>query len=223
MTLSLQDKQAIQIRTNIKASVAQLDSWNSSQADFRRRRVVVNASSGGRRQRDIEARNRARTSQGTHLVEDPPCSLCGSSAHLGDECDYIAVEASSQASFEEPSAGIHRGVVHRVYLLAAELYRLHYPRFFPGPTLDTLLSPQAYLLPVPLTGPDYQEISISQAVASLVSSASPQNYRTVSFLRQRFLVDAVAQPYHSLSFPLDYTSFRDRIQELLSEELNRDS
>jgi hypothetical protein len=66
MTLSLQDKQAIQIRTNIKASVAQRLSSPSSR------------SSGGRRQRDIEAKDRARTSQGTHLVEDPPCNFCGS-------------------------------------------------------------------------------------------------------------------------------------------------
>jgi hypothetical protein len=219
---SQEDKQAIQIRSNIKAAVGQLDSWTSSQTNHRLRRNAANASSGGRRERCVESRKRAVASQGTQFIEDPPCDLCGSSGHLGDECDFIAVEASTRVAFEDPSAGIHRGIVHRVYSLASELYRLHYPRFYPGLSEETIVRSEAYLLPVPLVGPDYQEIGITQAVGSLVGSSSTQNYLTTSFLSQRSIVDAVAQSFYSAAFPLDYSSFRDRIQEELSETLNLD-
>jgi hypothetical protein len=222
MTLTSQEKQATQIRTNIKAAVGQLDSWTSSQTNQRLRRNTANASSGGFRGRCVESRERAIASQGTQIIEDHPCGLCGSSSHLGDECDFIAVEASSRVAFEDPSAGIHRGIVHRVYALSIELYRLHHPRFYPGPSEETLVRTEAYLLPVPLVGPDYQEIGIAQAVVSLVGSSSTRNYLTSSFLSQRSIVDAVAHSYHSAAFPLDYSSFRDRIQEELSETLNHD-
>jgi hypothetical protein len=139
MTLTSQEKQAIQIRTNIKAAVGQLDSWTSSQTNQRLRRNTANASSGGHRGRCVESRERAIASQGTQIIEDHPCGLCGSSGHLGDECDFIAVEASTRVAFEDPSAGIHRGIVHRVYTLSSELYRLHHPRFYPGLSEETLV------------------------------------------------------------------------------------
>ena len=220
MNYKLQERKATQIRTNLKAAIAQLDSWNGVQANFRQQRDAANASSiGGHHQRRLEARNRAIISQGTQLIKDPPCNLCGSSNHLSDECDFIAVAASSQVAFEDPSVGVHRGIVHRVYSLASDLYRVHHPRFHPGPSVSTFSNTEAYLLPVPLVGPDYQEIGIAQAVTSLLDSASELNYLSVSFLRQRAIVDPVAQAYHSAAFPLDYSEFRDRIQELLSEQL----
>jgi hypothetical protein len=222
MTLTSQEKQSSQIRTNIKAAVGQLDSWTSSQNHHRLRRNTANASSGGYRERCIDSRERAIASQGTQFIEDPPCDLCGSSGHLGDECDFVAVEASTRVAFEDPSAGIHRGIVHRLYALSSELYLLHHPRFYPGLSGETLARTEAHLLPDSLFGPDYQEIGISQAVGSLVGSSSTRNYLTTSFLSQRSIVDAVAQSYHSAAFPLDYSSFRDRIQEELSETLNRD-
>jgi hypothetical protein len=216
-----EESRATQLRTNIKASIAQLDNWDSCQAEFRRQRNAANVSSGGRRRRLIEARERAINSQGTHLVKDPPCSLCGSVVHLGEECDFIAVEGSNQVAFEDPSAGIHRGSVHRVCSLASELCRLLCPRFYPGFVADTLPLPEGLLLPVSFSpGIDYQELAIAQAVASLVKSISAQNYLTRSFLGQRAFVDVVGQPYHSASFPLDYTSFRDIIQERLSEKFS---
>lgn len=213
-----QTKQAIQIRSNIKAAVAQLDSWNIAQAEFHRRRVEANAVLGGRRRRVAEAIHRAKASQGTQLIEDPPCDICGSTSHLGDECDRIAVESTAEGTFEEPATGIHRSIVHRVYVLASELYLLHHPRFFPGPTTDTLASSDAYLLPVPLTGPDFQELALSQAVTTFLASSSAECYFTSSFLLQRALVDSVAVPYHSAAFVLDFPSFRDVIQERLSSE-----
>jgi hypothetical protein len=219
MTQRSQERQATQIRTNIKAAVAQLDSWILTQANLRRQRIEAIASSGGHQQRRLQARSIAVSSQGTQFIEDPPCDLCGSSDHLSDECDFIAVEASSQVSFEDPSTGIHRSIVHRVYSLASDLYRLHHPRFYPGPAVSTLVNTDAYLLPVPLVGPDYQEIGISRSVAFLVASSTTRDYLSASFLRQRSIVDAVALPYYSAAFPLDYISFRDRVQESLSEEL----
>ena len=212
-------KQATQIRSNIKAAVAQLDVWNFTQAEFQRRRVAANAISGGRRQRVSEAIHRAQVAQGTQFIEDPPCNFCGSSTHLGDECDFIAVETTEGGIFEEPSIGIHRSIVHRVYALASELYLLHYPRFYPGQSEDTLASSEAYLLPVPLTGPDFQELALSQAVATLLASSSVGRYSLSPFLVQRAFVDSVAIPFHSAAFVLDYPSFRDAIQERLSSEL----
>ena len=145
-------KQAIQIRSNIKAAVAQLDSWNSTQAEFHRLRVEANVTSGGRRRRVTEAIKQAKASQGTQLIKDPPCSLCGSTTHSGDECDFIAVESTTEGIFEKPATGIHRSIVHRGYALASELYLLHYPRFYPGHTEDTLATSDAYLFPVRLSG-----------------------------------------------------------------------
>ena len=84
---------------------------------------------------------------------------------------------------------------------------------------DTLASSDAYLLPVPLTGPDFRELALSQAVATLLASSSAERYLSSSFLNQRALVDSVAVPFHSVAFVLDYPSLRDAIQERLSAEL----
>ena len=169
-----QERRASQIRSNIKAAVAQLDSWTTNQRELRARRNHAIAERGGGRQgREryaIDAQVLARASQGTQLVRDPPCDICGLASHLSDECDRIAVVASSETVFENPSTGIHRGIVHTVYSQAADLYRLLYPRFYPGPDEEVVPTQIAYLLPVPLTGPDYQQIAISRAVLFLLHS-----------------------------------------------------
>ena len=148
----------------------------------------------------------ASSRQGIQLVEDSLCNLCGSSGHLGDECDFIAIKSSAQVAFEEALVGIHRSIVHRVYVLASDLYHLHYPRFFyPGQTVKTLASSEASLLPVPLIG-------LAQAVASLLSSSSAHNYLLASFLSQRSLIDSVARITVRLSFsitPLSETPFKN--------------
>ena len=110
------------------------------------RQVQANLTIGGQRQRLSQAAERAKRSQETQLVEDPPCSLCGSSNHLGDECNFIAVKTSTQVALEEPSARIHHWVIHWIYVLTLDLYCLHYPQFYPGLTVDTLASLEAYLL-----------------------------------------------------------------------------
>ena len=96
-------------------------------------------------------------------MEDPPCNLCGLLDHLGDKCDFIATKTSPQVAFKEPLTGIHRRVVYRVYVLASDLYRLHYPQFYPGPFVDTLINSKVDLLLVPLIEPDFQNLPILQA------------------------------------------------------------
>ena len=55
-------------------------------------------------------------------MEYPLCNLRDSSDNPRDKYDFIAAKASTQAAFEEPSAGIHFGAVHQAYVSAAELY-----------------------------------------------------------------------------------------------------
>lgn len=204
------DKRASQLRTNIKSAVAQLDDWNSSQANLLRRRNESIVSSGGRRQYLNEARSRACASQGTEFLQDPPCTLCGSKAHLSDECDFIAVQ-SNDRSFEKPSSGIHRSIIHRLYTDTSALYKLFYPRSFPALKEDSSIAPLACALPEPPSNPDYQEIGILRAVKLLTTLSSTGE--PLSFLQERALVDQIAQPFHSAAFPLDYTEFRDKIHQ----------
>ena len=137
--------------------------------------------------------------------------LKGEGDTFSDECDRIAVVASSETVFENPSTGIHRGIVHTVYSQAADLYRLLYPRFYPGPDEEVVPTQIAYLLPVPLTGPDYQQIAISRAVTFLVTQPSSPSFQLKSIRQQLAWVDQAAQPFHSAAFPLDYDSFRDKV------------
>ena len=207
----VQNRQASKLRTNIKAAVAQLDDWTSSQANLLRRRNKAIALSGGLRQYVNDARTRARTSQGTEFLLDSPCNLCGSESHLSDECDFIAVPTTNETSNEDPSSGIHRGIIHRLHSSTSELYRLFYPSFFPGLIGDPSLLQIPQALPVSSSPPDYQEIGIASSVSLLITLSATLEFG--SFLQERALVDQVAQPYHSAAFPLDYTEFRDNIHQ----------
>ena len=211
MDLRNRNRQASKLRTNIKASVAQLDDWSSSQRNLRRRRKEAIAFSGGRRQYLDEARSRACASQGTTSLQDPPCTICGSSIHLSDECEFIAVLSNAEDSFEDPSAGIHRGIIHRLYTHSAELYKLLYPNFFPGSLRSEPSPPEALAIQSLPSLPDYQEIGISRAVALLTTLSSTLELN--SFPQERALVDQIAQPFHSAAFPLDYSDFRDQIHQ----------
>jgi hypothetical protein len=219
MNHCLRHKQAKNLQTNIKATIAQLDSWESNQDSLRQKRNTANSENGGLRQRLAEACLLAQASQGTQLIRDPSCQLCGSLAHLSDECDFIAVETSNQISLEDPSTGIHRGIVHGVYQQAADLYKLLYPRFYPGPSSEVTASADAYLFPVPLAGPNYQEIGLSRTVARLLSLSAAQAVQTEFLSCQRTFIDQFAQAFHSAAFPLDYTDFRDKAHKRWIEEL----
>jgi len=220
MTNRSTNRQATQIRSSLKASIAQLDDWTASQADLRKRRIAANSSSGGFHKRILAAQTRARLSQGTQLLRDSPCCLCNSDSHLSDECDFIAVKASSKSTPEDPAAAIHRGIVHRLFSLSADLYRLLYPRFYPGAGRDVFATSDTSLsLASVFCSPDYQEIAIVQAVDTLAALPSSQRIATDSFQRQRAFVDTIAQPFHSAAFPLDYTEFRDQIQKRWRDKL----
>jgi hypothetical protein len=214
MSLRARERKAVQIRSNIKAAISQLDRWNSSQEGLRQNRQTANSENGGPRKRLAAARSLACISQGTQSIHDPPCHLCGSLIHLSEECDFIAVEASDKAAFEDPSTGIHRGIVHRVFQQSVDLYQLLYPRFYPGPRNEVCDSSEAYLLPVPLVGPDYQEIGISRAVRLLRSIPTSAHLLTESADRQLAFIDQFVPAFHSAAFPLGYVEFRKKIHDL---------
>jgi hypothetical protein len=213
MNHHLRNKQAKELRTNIKATIAQLDSWESNQDNLRHKWITANSENGGSRQRLAEARSRAQAAQGSQLIIDPACQLCGSPTHLSDECDFIAVETSNQCSSENPSTGIHRGIVHQVFQQAADLYKLLYPRFYPGPSVEAIVRADAYLLPVPLAGPDFQEIGISRTVARLSTVLDAQAVLTKSLTHQLDFIDQFVQAFHSAAFPLPYTEFRANVHK----------
>jgi hypothetical protein len=205
-----------QIRSTIKAIVAQLDSWDSDQQELRLTRDAANARCGGRRQRLAESRALACASQGTEHIQDPPCDTCGSFAHLSEECDFIAVE-SNDIGYESPATSIHRGIVHRLYVQSLDLYRLLYPRFYPGPSEELVATEITETLSDLVTGRDYQAIAISQATTFLLSLST--NWVERPSLRQQLaLLNQVIQPFHSAAFPLDFISFRDQVHSCWSEE-----
>jgi hypothetical protein len=85
--------------------------------------------------------------------------------------------------------------------------------------LEVPASADTYLFPVPLVGPDYQEIGLSRMVARLLSLPAAQAVRTESLSCQRAFVDQFAQAFHSAAFPLDYTDFQDKGHKRWIEEL----
>jgi hypothetical protein len=209
----LQDRSTA-IRNTIKAIIAQLDRWAVDQRGLERRRTEANSRypRGFSDRQDI-AQHRARTALNTQDLRDPPCDLCGSTLHLSDECDRIERKNSSVS--EAPSTGIHRAIVHRLYLQACDLYRLVHPRFYPGPHV-TQSTDDNY--PVPPTGPDYLQLAISQAVEDfqVVPGFRPDDIRN-----QRPGCSSIAQLYYSKAFPLSFGDFccriGDHIEELVTE------
>jgi hypothetical protein len=205
------ERAARQIRSSIKAIVAQLDSWNSDQRELRLTRDAANEQSGGRRQRLAESRALACASQGTQFVQDPPCATCGSSSHLSEECDFIAVESNDNEGGDlSPASSIHRGIVHRLYVQSLDLYRLSYPRYYPGPSDEVLVAEILDTSPVPLIVPDYQAIALSKAT-SVFLSLSANWVQRPTVRDQQALLDQVIQPFHSAAFPLDFLSFRAQV------------
>jgi hypothetical protein len=203
------------IRNTIKAIIAQLDRWAVDQQGLERRRAEANARyPRGLSDRQDIAQHRARTALQTQDLRDPPCDLCGSTVHLSDECDRIERVNPHNIS-EDPSIGIHRAIVHRLYLQSCDLYRLVHPRFYPGPLVGDSTED---IYPVPLTGPDYLQIAISKAVEDfqVVPGFRPDDIRG-----QRPGCSSIALLYYSKAFPLTFGDFccriGDRIEELAVE------
>jgi hypothetical protein len=200
------------IRATIKSIVAQLDRWETDQRDLERRRTTANASyPQGISDRRSLAAHRARDSQHTLDLIDPPCNWCDSTGHLTDECDQVARETGLRSTSEDPAIGIHRAIVHRLYLQACDLYRILYPRFYPGPRIKPEVEET---LPVPLTGPDYLVLAIDQAVADfrLVSGCRPTDIRDILPA-----CSSITQLYYSKAFPISYGEFCWRVGDQVEQ------
>jgi hypothetical protein len=207
-------KRASEIRTTLKSCLSQLDNWESSQTKLANHRAVSLVTLGSQAERVREAQHRARTALGTHGLQEPPCQVCGCTNHLpSDECSLDEPEAPQSLS-ENPSDGIHRGILHRAYLGVCELYLLQHPRFFPGPVSEHQPSKEGLVLPVPLTGPDYQAIAISQAAAELLIypgfDLETKEHQTLGII-------ALAKFYYSKAFPLTFTIFVERVTDKFAE------
>ena len=213
--MNQQEKRKIarKVRIVIKSLVAQLDVWEESQRKLRKQREAADALNGGRRQRLIDSRRRAQIAQGTEALLDPPCDLCGLSTHLSDECDFIAVETNGSL-FENPSSGIHRGIVHRLFEQSAYLYKFLYPGFFPG----NFGGSPAAIEAVPFRSgslerpPDYQTLGISQAIA-LAKVVCRERCLDLSSPQQAICLDQVSLPFFSASFPIGFAAFREQVLE----------
>ena len=210
------------IRSGIKASIGQLDSWDQAQIEQARKRQVANSRfPHGLQDRLALARHRASQSTETpreNVGESNYCYFCDSGNHSTADCNvtHIITDPVESAS-ENPSEGIHRAIVHRVYLQGCELYRLLYPRWYPGPEPKT--SEKEEVFPVPTTGPDYFSIAIIQAVEDLKSipGVSPSDIR-----KQKSSCTSLVQLYFSKAFPLNFSGFCDRVADKLEENLEEE-
>jgi hypothetical protein len=196
------------IRDTIKAIVAQLDHWETDQREQERRRITANASyPKGVTDRQALAQHRAKTSLHTQHLFDPPCDLCGSTVHLSSECDTATKEGPKalEVTSENPAIGIHRAIVHRLYIQACDLYRLLYPRFYPGPStiedigVNELYSVNEIFTSLPSSILDYLALAITKTVEDLrvLPGYSPDDIRHL-----RPGCSSITQLYYSKSFPI---------------------
>ena len=206
------------IRSGIKASVAQLDRWVQDQTDQALRQTVDNARyPNGFTDRLIHARHLARRGvRQTDNAGDLYCQFCDSGAHSTETCDITqAPRERLETAPEDPSVGIHRAIVHRLYLQACDLYRLLYPRFYPGPQPRAFQPEEVY--PVPLTGPDYLILAVNQAAEDLQASPfiSPSDIR-----RQLIGCTQIIQLYYSKSFPSNFSEFCHRVATKVENDID---
>ena len=118
----------------------QLDSWDKDKEERDERRAAENARyPHGFQDRLALARFRARTSSiKANLAVGSSCEYCESTSHSTEECDRVSDEDELEEEIklspaEDPSTGIHRAIVHRLYLQTCDLYLLLYtPRFIRG-------------------------------------------------------------------------------------------
>jgi hypothetical protein len=191
------------IRDTIKSIIAQLDRWETDQRELERRRISANASyPKGLTDRQALAVHRAQQSQDTLELIDPPCDWCDSTSHLTGECDRIARDSGLISTSEDPAIGIHRAIVHRLYLQTCDLYHILYPGFYPGPS--PAKSEVEETLSIPLTGPNYLTLAVELAVEDfrVLPGFSPTDIRN-----QRPACSAITQLYYSKAFVISYGDF----------------
>jgi hypothetical protein len=215
MSKRQQSSIAKQIRSSIKSIVAQLDAWEEDQRLSSLHQAAANAAFGGQVARLAAARSRAKASQETPSnLSEPPCEVCNSSDHITESCGFLPKQEGNQASNEDPSASIHRGIVHRLYSKTCELYHLHYPRFYselkvviraPGPPESRLTAPDY---------PDYQALAVSETVRHLILFGGPQGE---TLLERRVRCTKKSQRFFSQAFELDFQEFWDLVVEQYDE------
>ena len=139
--------------------------------------------------------------------------------HLTEDCNVSRITTDPlESTSENPSEGIHQAIVHRVYLRACDLYRLLYPRWYPGPEPRT--SEKEEVFPVPVTGPEYCAIAaVNQAVEDLKSTpdVSPSDIR-----KQKTSCTSVVQLYFSKAFPLNFSEFCHRVAKKFEEDFEEE-
>jgi hypothetical protein len=201
------------IRDTIKSIVAQLDRWETDQRALEKRCTSANASyPKGVIDRQALAIHRAQLSQRTSPdLTDPPCDWCDSTGHLSDECDRVARDSGLISTSEDPAIGIHRAIVHRLYLQTCDLYCILYPRFYPGPKPKPETEEK---LPVPFIGPDYLALAITQAAEDF--RVLP-GYRPSDIRNLRPGCSSVTQLYYSKAFVVSYSEFCSRVADSVEE------
>jgi hypothetical protein len=209
--------EAKSIRSAIKATIIQLDSWDKDKEEGDKRRKAENARfPNGLQDRLNLARFRASTSGvKANLSAGSSCEYCESTLHSTEECEDTSDaedsgDAGERTSREDPSTGIHRAIVHRLYLQSCDLYLLLYPRVYPGPPRNS--SAQAESYPVPSTAPDYLALSLTQAVEDF--RVTP-GFSTSDIRRQREGCVSIALLYYSKAFPIHFDVFCHRVADQL--------
>jgi hypothetical protein len=219
--------QATSFRTTIKSVVAQLDNWDKDLIAQRKKREANNLQFASFEDRLRIAKYQAKLAFPSK-PGDPLCDNCESPFHSSDHCDIldtlnsvraldilesVEVEAHhpNTSTEEDPQVGIHRGIIHRLYLATCSLYRLQHPRFYPGP--QERVEP-SQVFPVPLTGPDYLRLAISQAAEDYqaLPSVSPSTIRQANL----HSCSVVGHLYYSKAFPLTFTDFCDRVADCVA-------
>ena len=224
---SLINNKAASLRSNIKAAVAQLDQWDALQDKQRASRQAAKARFRNFADRLAVAKYRAKQSFPS-LPSDPLCEHCESPFHLANDCDIAdtleALEREDQleststsqvSTHEDPSTGIHRSIVHRLYLNVCELYTVHHPRFYTGPTIPQT-QPQV-IYPVPLAGPDYLALAIVQAATDLQGIVDSSDIR-----KHSISCSPICRLYYSKAFPISFSEFCHKIAKHL-DEIDTDS
>ena len=223
---SLINNKATSLRSNIKAAIAQLDQWDALQDKQRASRQAAKARYRNFADRLAVAKYRAKQSFPS-LPSDPLCDHCESPFHLTNDCDIadtlealeredqLELTSTSQVStLEDPSAGIHRSIIHRLYLNVCELYAVHHPRFYTGPKLPKT-EPQV-VYPVPLAGPDYLTIAISQASTDLQGIVDSSDIR-----KHTISCSPICRLYYSKAFPISFSEFchkvADHVEAIVSD------
>ena len=212
------DNRSKNILSSVKATVAQLESWDLDQARLLRQRLAANASyPGGFSDRlDLTrhrlAQNSTVASPGERgLTLEPYCHFCDSATHDTKNCISQKRHNPQEIDTEDPALGIHRAIVHRLYLHACDLYHRLYPGFYPEPSEEKFHSSKENYR-VPPSIPNYLALAITQAGQELqeIPGFEPSRARLEP---HHPVISTVVGLYYSKSFPISYVEFCRKVSE----------